>query len=264
MTTLLRASKVIPPSEQKGTPSDFVLVEKEAKAPSPPERVLNKGTSQMASGLSLASGRGLGKSRSRGRTRRSGALTIPPELDATVSFTKTYRFVGQDLVGTQRTVTVSSLMQALGCVAITTTQLTTMCSSFRIKKVTIYPAANSATLTLFEWVEASSTGLNVRDERKNRPLPLGVTVGDVLVIRPPGKSQMSWWWDGSAASVALFALSAPVGSVLDLQVEATINNTGTQIQDNTYTGLTVGLTYYPALEGRSTNDWAPVGRLNAT
>lgn len=251
------------PSSETKAPSDYVVVDKEVKADPQLVRVLNKGTSQMASGL-ISLRRGSGKNRSRGKSRGMGGLKLPPELDATVSFSKVYRYIAQDASATQKTITVGTIMVSLGSMPITTSQVSSLCSSFRLKKFTLYPASGSGTNIQFEWVDAATTGLNMRDERKNKIIPTGITVESPMIVRPPKNSQVSWWWDSQAASVTLIALSAPVGTVLDMEIEATITNCGTNLQESGYSSLTVGAIYYPPLDGRATNDWAPVGRPTAT
>jgi hypothetical protein len=251
------------PSLDQKAPSDYVVVDKEVKTVSPPVRVLSKGTAQMASGL-ISLRRGSGKKRSRSKNGKLGIASLPPELDATVSFSKKYRYIAQDASATAKTVTVGTILVSMGSMAITTTQVSSLCSSFRIKKITMYPALGTGVTPLLEWVDAATTGLNVKDEKVGRSIPAGVTVEAPITIRPPKNSEISWWWDAQATGVTLFVLSAPVGTILDLDVEATIVNSGTNVQETSYTSLTVGAIYYPALEGRSTNDWAPVGRTNAT
>lgn len=251
------------PSSETKAPSDYVVVDKEVKAEPQPVRVLNKGTAQMANGL-IDSRRGSGKNRSRGKSRKMGGMQLPPELDATVSFKKVYRYISQDASATQKTLTVGTIMMSLGAMANTTTQVSSFCSSFRLIRFTLYPPSGTGTNIQFEWVEATTTGLNVRDEKRNKIIPTGITVESPMTVRPPKNTSVSWWWDGQASSVTLAALSAPVGTILDMEVEATLTNAGTNLQESSYTGLVIGGVYYPPLDGRTTNDWAPVGRPNAT
>ncbi len=79
---------------------------------------------------------------------------------------------------------------------------------------------------------------------------------------PPSGSEASFWQDGQGSGTTLAALAAPPGSVLDIDVTCTMANSGTTVQLSGFSGATVGSVYYPALDGRSTNDWPADGRPN--
>lgn len=202
----------------------------------------------------------------RGRRMRQIA-SLPPMIDATITFRKVYRFVAQDLSATQKTVTTGSLLLSLGAMATATTGISSLCSSFKIHKITMYPPAGG--LCFVEWVESSVNPRN-KDSRMGQIVPTGITIEKPLTFVPPAGSEAALWQSGSTydatapGSVSLFAISSTVGAVVDLDVSCTLSNVGSNYQDTGYSSLTVGAVYYPALDGRSTNDFAPVGRPNAT
>ncbi len=77
-------------------------------------------------------------------------------------------------------------------------------------------------------------------------------------------SEAAFWQDGQGTASSLFALLGSAGCICDIDATVTMQNTGTNVQQTGFTSLTVGVVYYPAIDGRATNRWAPVGRTNAT
>ncbi len=195
-----------------------------------------------------------------------GSLVVglPPQLDATQGFRKRFRYIAQGTSGTnQSLVTVGTLMLSMGSMAIATDQLSSIISSFKLHSVTIYPASGAAN-TYLEWVEAATVGQHVKDERKLRPVPTGITVSGPIRYVPPKDSESSFWQDGQGTASSLFALLATAGSIIDVDCTVTMQNTGTNVQQTGFTSLTVGVVYYPPLDGRATNRIAAVGRTSAT
>lgn len=194
-----------------------------------------------------------------------GLPRLPPATDATISYRKVYRFVSQDQSPTQKTLTVGNMMLAFGSVATTTTQLSSIISSFKIHSMTLWPALTVGTASFeanFEWVDAATTGQHQRDVRFSDRLPAGTTQDRPMRFVPPSGSEASFWQDGQGTLTTLAAIAAPPGSILDVDVTCTIANSGTSVQQTGYTAATVGLVYYPALDGRATNDWPSDGRPN--
>jgi hypothetical protein len=153
-------------------------------------------------------------------------------------------------------------MLAFGSMATATDQISSIFSSFKIHSVTIYPAASAANVYL-EWVEAATVGLHTKDERKMRPMPNGITISAPMRYVPPKGSDASFWQDGQGTANSLFVLLGSIGCIMDIDATVTMQNTGTNVQQTGFTSLTVGSVYYPAIDGRATNRWPPIGRQNA-
>jgi len=119
----------------------------------------------------------------------------------------------------------------------------------------VWPAASSsvATNTQLFW-EAGTTG-QVPDALDDRSVPEGTTVTGSITFVPPPSSLASQWLS-SAANV--FAVSAPVGSVLDLDVQYTNSNVFGLAAATVVSG-TLGSIYYLALDGPSSNSYVPRG-----
>jgi hypothetical protein len=191
-------------------------------------------------------------------------VSLPPQLDATQSFRKKFRYIAQGASGTNLSlVTVGSSLISFGCMAISTSQVSSIISSFKIHGITIYPAAGAINTSL-EWTDAASVGTHMKDERKMTPVPTGITVSLPCHYKPPSGSEASFWQDGQGTLSALYAIIATAGSIIDVDATVTMQNTADNVQQTGFTSLTTGLVYYPALDGRSTNRLAPVGRTNAT
>lgn len=254
------------------TPPGYILIKRSELVPQTPRPVAEtkelkvevpdeNQKQQLESSKPLASRRSRLAKPSRGR-QSSG---LPPEINATITKRMIYRYIAQDASATAKTVTSDTMLLSFGGMAITTTTLQSMISSFKLHRVTVYPGSESASVTPscnLYWYEGSSV-YNVKDESKTRPFPKGMTKPGAVVYVPPKDSEVSWWQSGQSAR-SMFELSASVGSVVDVDVTITILNVGTNIFSSSFSGLTAGITYYPALDGRATNDFAPVGRSNAT
>jgi hypothetical protein len=62
----------------------------------------------------------------------------------------------------------------------------------------------------------------------------------------------------STAAVNLFALSCPIGSIVDLSVSFTLSNIQGALQETVASG-SLGNVYYLALDGPSANTYIPLG-----
>ncbi len=194
---------------------------------------------------------------------KSLSIELPPQLDATQGFRKRFRYIAQGTSGTnQSLVTVGTAMLSFGSMATTTGELSSIISSFKIHSITIYPASGAAN-TYLEWVDSTGYGEHMKDERKLRPVPTGITVSSPIQYKPPSGSDAAWWQDSLGTSRSLFAILATAGCIIDVDASVTMLNVGTNVQQTGFTSLTVGLVYYPPLDGRATNRIAPVGRTSA-
>jgi hypothetical protein len=189
---------------------------------------------------------------------------LPPQLDATQGFRKKFRYIFQGTSGTnQSLVTVGTAMMSFGCMAISTSQVSSIISSFKLHSITIYPAAGASN-TYLEWVDAVTTGEHMKDSRKMRPVPTGITISEPIRYVPPSGSEASFWQDALGTANSLFAVLGTAGSIMDVDATVTILNTGNNVQQTGFTSLTTGFVYYPAIDGRVTNRIAAVGRTGAT
>ena len=230
--------------------------------PLPPIRLEeNKKEVKECKNLVLAKGTPL-LSKSKGKGKMGAGIALPPTLDATVTFRKVFRYVAQGSSASGSSCNVGQMLESFGSVATATNQITSITSAFKLHSLTFYPAASG--VCGVEWIDAATTGYNQKDSYKNAPVPTGITVSHPVRFTPPKESQVSWWWDGQASGVTLLALYATVGCYLDIDVSVCISNRQVNVQETGFTGLTVGSVYYPSIDGRANNKFAPFGRTNAT
>lgn len=187
--------------------------------------------------------------------------SLPPALDSSIRFRHKYRYVAQDASASVKTVTVGHILQSFGSMATSANDVHTLASAFKIHSITIYPSPNG--VPYVSWDTYSGVAHNP-DSLITKPIPFNITTGGGHRFIPPANSQVSWWQSGQNTSDSMFNIAAPVGSIVDVDASVCIQNVGTNGSNGAYSGLTPGLVYYPALDGRSTNDFAPVGRTNAT
>jgi hypothetical protein len=184
-----------------------------------------------------------------------GQRGLPPQLDITPTVRHTFRFY--QTVGGHTAVTVNNVFGALGGVCYVANSLVKpMASSFKIHKVTIYPAPNLSGTSACNVAWALATGAQMRDEEKDRTLPEGLTVTSPVESSPPRGSLAAMWQVGSTNS--LFFTDALVGSVLDMDISFTLSNQFVVSGQTVVTG-TLGNIYYLYLDGSTSHNWIPVG-----
>jgi len=181
--------------------------------------------------------------------------SLPPSIQITPKLRHTFRFY--QTVGGHTAVTSNSVLAALGGVCYVANSLVKpMASSFKINKVTIYPAPNLSGTSACNIAWALATGTQIRDEEKDRTLPDGLTVSAPVSSKPPRGSLAAMWQAGSTNS--LFFTDALIGSVLDLDISFTLSNQFLTAGQSVVTG-TLGVIYYLYLDGSTSHNWIPVG-----
>jgi len=201
--------------------------------------------------------------------RRGGARGLPPEINLTPVLSHRYRF--------NCTTTVSATVQAIqmcgalgGICTVANSIVSSWTSSFRIKRITIWPApaasVSAAAGAYVDWF-FSDTSL-FPDMSKSVTLPAGVTSTEALVFTPPAKSTAGFWVNSTAtSSFTLFNLSVTAGDVIDIDVDQTlgvVNSTSSSLYQLTVTTGTLGNVYYLSLDGPGGNKIPPVAGMPTT
>jgi len=185
---------------------------------------------------------------------KAGGMSLPPEIDLTVSFRHKFRFQA----GAASVVTAVNYNEICNLLQVGTGAHTLqgIISTFKLRSVTIWPALSTSTTdgAALEW---SAAGEFFKDQLKNRTYPEGQTVTGALRFTPPPKSLASFW--SASSSNVLFYITAPSGSILDLDLDCTLCGAYAPPSAVTAVGsVTVGNFYYGYLDGVSTHIWAPV------
>jgi len=187
--------------------------------------------------------------------RARGKLTLtslPPEIRTSRQVNAVLRFqnTSASLVG----VSSGQLAAACGGIATGSTTVTTWASSIKLHTVHVWPASGGF-VSLF-WTRG--TGEFVPDDMKDATIPTGVTSTSMSRFSPPSLSLAGFWHNVDQVSTGLFSISSTVGSVIDVHVTYTLTNQLPTMGNVTVTSASVGLPYYLALDGPTSNVYVPV------
>jgi len=171
---------------------------------------------------------------------------LPPTLSTVTTTDQTLRFVVT--AGVSGQISNTELLFAMGSMAITTTSVFTLHSTFRIRRITVWPAQNGSTASAPEvvWFGGGSSAV-VKDNQHNSAIPEGVTMAGTPVTSVPPRDTFAGDWQ-KAGSDALFEISNLLdGSVVDVHVVGTIMNNIANASRNV-TGATAGIIYWLGLD----------------
>jgi len=186
------------------------------------------------------------------------ASSLPPKLELTPTFNKTFRF--KCTASSQVAVTVTDMLLACGAIAQTTSTVAGIASSVRVLRVKAWPSVSSAVGEIFlEW-QGPIAGIE-RDTQMNREMPSGITFTRAVSFVPPKNTFCSDWMS-SAISPAIFTMASPAGTIVDVDLEFTLSNALNGVAGTSVVGgLTVGKLYFGALDGQTSGIYTPVGLL---
>jgi len=147
-------------------------------------------------------------------------------------------------------ITVANILMAIGGIGtIANSTVASVASSFKLHKITIWPASTTAGSGQNAEVLWVDLGNITRDESKSTAIPAGVTVADVISERPPKDTQASFWQSAAGGAGTLLSLTGPSGSIVDVSVTWTLRNNITGVTQNGYAAVTLGSFYYARLDG---------------
>jgi len=182
-----------------------------------------------------------------------------------VTLRHTLRFIVTTAVtGTVTSINGGGVCGALGgiCTA-ANSAVTCYSSSFRIHRVSIWPSAVAVgTISPCpEIVWYSPSNAVEKDSSVERALPAGLTVSAPIHSRPPAKSLCGDWVNSvvNVTNLMFGLLNTPAGSVIDLDVSATMSNNMACLGVTVASG-TLGNPYYLYLDGSTRHGIAPVGK----
>lgn len=185
------------------------------------------------------------------RAKRTLHLNGPPQHNANITFNHAFRF--SSTVGTKNQITVGSLVGCGPCCGVGANLVAAQMKAFRIRQVRIWsppPSVGGSVACALEWLSADA-GVMTNEESNTSNNP---SIPAFLASSPPS-STAAWYIRsvsniGGGATVGLFNIRAPPGSVIELQMEVWLNDTlftGWQIA--TTAAATVGESYYGGLDG---------------
>lgn len=219
-------------------------------------------------GYSLVAGRGVAP---RGKKGMKGGI-LPPAINIVPTINSEVKRFFNSAAGTASSITIGDIAGCLGgiCTALNTT-LSCWASSFRLRHIDVYPAANPTggppAQVGVEWSVGLSTF--IPDKAVNTVLPAGITVAQKLRFVPPKQALCGDWINvnGVANTIAFVTTNLNEGAIIDVCLDWTcgvvVSTVGTLTQVSIVTG-TVGNVYYLALDGPSSNKLQPVVGLPTT
>jgi hypothetical protein len=171
-----------------------------------------------------------------------------PQLSLNPSQTRTYRFVRN--VSGLATVTVDTLMTALGCLATSSTSVTSINTSIRLVHVHAWGIVSSSGGDTF-------VSLNFQGYEGNPNVQIQDSSNSTAFVpfisqRPPPRSNASFWHSVAegADTIILFSIDSngTAGTVVDVTVESIYQDQLSVGTSFTTTGVTTGNLYYSSLD----------------
>jgi hypothetical protein len=195
------------------------------------------------------------KNNNKNRTARKGGSSQPRQFDSNIRMRHTYRFVSTN--ATVFGISNDDILGAMGTeCTVASTSANALFGSFKVHSVEVWsPPANQggATTCSVNWAGGvNSPSVEVSDTTVSVSMP-------AHIFAVPPKGATASFWQVSSAT-ALFNISAPPGSVVDVDVEGVLWDEDTGITRKTYaiTIGTLGFVYYLALDGFASNLIIPV------
>lgn len=186
-----------------------------------------------------------------------------PQTEANVSFRHSYRFVSTTNVVT--TISAGDLVSSCGAMGTGANLVSTIAKALRLKRIRIWtppPSVGGSASCSVEWLSADQGVMTFQEiDSTNNP-----TLTAYVDTRPPNSSQ-AWFWRsvtniGAGATVDLFNLQAPTGSIIQVDLEVIMNDTlFASWGIATVAVATVGQLYYGGLDGigAGTGLFPPIG-----
>jgi hypothetical protein len=197
------------------------------------------------------------RSRANDDPRGSSKVVLPPVITAPGVNKSLIRYVSSGAINAYG-VSGGDLIASCGNICFAANSaMNSIASSIRIKYVDIYPSANGVTGTeersYFAWIMQKSNP----DLSQVMDVPDGVTNTARCRFTPPAGSLASFWINNNQATDAIFNLTLPQGSVVDVCMEYTRCGSYGSVTSAVATA-TLGTFYYTYLD-RSAHLLAPQG-----
>ncbi len=179
-----------------------------------------------------------------------------PQLKSNIRINHTYRFIST--AGTPVSATGASLIGISGTVGTTANAFVTgIFNSVKVNKITIYAAETAAGTPVtcsVEWL-----GFNNSPPIEDSRTSVSTAVPVVLSSKPPPNSLAKFWQ--VTGNTPIFVIIAPPGSVIDIDLDCMLSDTGATFQNYAVATATVGVVYYLSLDVQAgTHNYTPVSK----
>lgn len=209
-----------------------------------------------------------GGNRGRRQHQQSGSYAMvckPPQIRTNVVIHHKFRYITLSSISGMA-VTPLRLANACGVVGVVVNSTVgSLYDSIKLKSVEMWgPPPNqgaAATVTcLYNQINAgvaNMSSLEYCDTSNSTAVPAHVK------CRPPKESNAAFWQPASGTTPTLMTLSAPAGTMIDLEMEMILSDTGASTSATTVGTCILGAIYYLPLDGTSSHQVPPV-QLNST
>ena len=186
--------------------------------------------------------------------------SLPPALNVTPRWQHRYRFRANS-TASGVTVTLGNILAACGSTCtVANTTVRSWASSVRVKRFMVWLPGNlTNNYCYIDWVSAGASGF-LPDDARIVTVPDGITVTTALSFSPPKLSLAGSWLNPTSisASTVVFGITCGTGSIIDMDIEATLSNVGDGVSA-TITAGTLAKAYYLPLDGVGTNVLRAIG-----
>jgi len=187
----------------------------------------------------------------KGKHKKAGsrAPNKPPPIDTVSQGHSILRFTATSAAAAV-SISIGNVLAAIGGIGtIANSTIESVASSFKLHRVTIWPAVVAAGSSQQAEVVWTNSGNYTRDESKSVAIPSGTAMPDVVVNRPPKDALAAAWQVSIAGTTAMFLLTCPAGSIIDVDVSWTLSNNFAGNTQAGYAAVTQGSAYYARLDG---------------
>jgi len=205
------------------------------------------------------------------RRRPTPGLSIskkPPQLQIIPTIRTTARFVNRASASgvTNTAVTTINLINAGGILATGANTGYPFHGFFRIRRIRMWSAPNAVT----SFNQAPSIGVRwfntvagTLGDTNSQDSDTSLSPNDVAFVdsAPPAGSAASWWSGPSTNTIFNLFAAYTTAIIVDIMLDWKINDdaNGAVSSVTTTNTMTVGQTYFPALDGVGSNNWVRVG-----
>lgn len=194
--------------------------------------------------------------------RKSGqagvSRTAPPEFVPTFSLGHKFRFTTAASDVSAKSITRAMLLN-LYTMAVTTTTQNRIITAVKLKRVSVWggvPALGGASKPVtVEWTGSQAPSTIHTDST------MGIRPAYVTTVPPQDTSDRWWSISGSNESEVLFIITAPAGSIIDVDLSVRFADDEAAVvgESGTSVASTVGHVYWNYLDGFASKTLAPVG-----
>lgn len=153
-----------------------------------------------------------------------GVPSLPPRLELVVTVDCVRRFFFTNSASATPLTRRSMAGSIGGVVTVANTTVTLYASSFRVRSITVWPAAGTSVHIDVPSISSGAEQALSKESVKNEYLPTGVTVDHPVVWKPKRGTYLDMWQNTSDNGTdQLLAVSGAAGAVLDVHYQFTLS-----------------------------------------